>query len=142
MTCNPHQLESGHWHCDVCGYTSKRPLDKPFRKQCSPADHTQPRTTPRSLSVGDHLERLLRELGISPHKGCQCAKLKKRMNELGVEGCKEHRAELAQELADKSWEFSVFDSLRAAGNAIAKGLPINPLDRFGSLIDIAIARTK
>jgi hypothetical protein len=141
MTCHPRQLDSGHWHCPECGYTSKRPLTAPFRKQCSPSDPAQPRP-PRVLGVGDHLERLLRELGISPHKGCQCAKLKAKMNALGVEGCRRERVRLASELAAKSWQFSAFDSLRAAGNAIALGLPISPLDRFGSLIDIAIERAE
>lgn len=66
------------------------------------------------------------------------------MNALGVDGCRANRAELVAELQAKSWDFSALDSLRAAGDALQTGLAwrINPLDRFGSLLDLAIERAE
>lgn len=143
MECNPNQLDSGHWHCAECGYTSKQPLDRPFRKACQPSDPAKPRER-KPPGVGDHLKMLWQQLRIVPSKACGCESLRRKMNALGVDGCRANRAELVAELQAKSWDFSALDSLRAAGDALQTGLAwrINPLDRFGSLLDLAIERAE
>jgi hypothetical protein len=67
-----------------------------------------------------------------------------KMNRWGVDGCREHRAEIIAHLKAAYQETSWADFATASAKAIASGLAfsINPLDPFGSLVDEAIRRAE
>jgi hypothetical protein len=64
------------------------------------------------------------------------------MDALGPAGCREHFDEIKAWLNDAAAKASWLDKLRAAGNALAAGLMIDPLDVAGSLVRIAIERAE
>lgn len=94
----------------------------------------------RLIGPGTELKQLLVSLGITEATGCGCAGHVRQMNTWGVEGCREHFAEIRQWLIESAAKTSWLDKARAAGNALAAGVWIDPLDVAGSLVRIAIER--
>jgi hypothetical protein len=91
---------------------------------------------------GTELRRLLKELGVTEFAGCGCANKAKQMNAWGVAGCREHFAEIRTWLDEAAAKASWLDKIRAAGNAVAAGILIDPRDVLASLITIAIERAR
>lgn len=93
---------------------------------------------------GTELHKLTAQLKLPRKSGCTCAALERRMDLLGVEGCREHRAELLAELTKNFQLYDAKDKLTAAWHSLTTGLAvrINPLDPLGSLLDLAINRAE
>lgn len=102
----------------------------------------QPKPLP--AGPGTELKKLLLSLGIASDDTCWCNKRAALMNEWGIAECRERRSEIASWLREKAEERSWVDKLQAARLAITTGiaLSINPLDLYGSLVDIAIERAR
>lgn len=91
---------------------------------------------------GSQLHRLLGTLGIHPGTNCACLSLAKRMNDLGVPGCREHRQEIVDNIRTRQDQYGWATRFKAAAAAVMTGVAwrLNPLDPIGSLVDEAIRR--
>ncbi len=92
--------------------------------------------------AGTEAMLLTKELGIEPKAGCTCGKLAAAMDTLGVEGCKLARDVLASKMKANAKQWSWLEKLSAGANAVASGIPISPLDPYGSVVDEAIRRAE
>lgn len=94
------------------------------------------------VGPGTHLVRLIKSLGFSADACDSCGGLAVQMNAWGVEGCREHRAEIVAKLKEAYAALTLAQWLSAAAAAIHSGLAfrMNPLDIEGSLLDVAIER--
>jgi hypothetical protein len=88
--------------------------------------------------VGDELKSLLKKYGLKPVKSCGCDSWAAKMNEWGIEGCSLHRAEIIAHLNMAYQAATWWDTIRAAGNAVMKDLPLT----LGGMVDEAIRRTE
>lgn len=88
---------------------------------------------------GSELKSILAELGQSAHGGCGCDDYAKKMDRWGVAGCRLNRSEIVQHLKSQAkWR----DRISGAIGAVKKGLWLNPLHPFESLVDEAIRRAE
>ncbi len=94
--------------------------------------------------VGSEVKELSRSLGFQPTKQCGCEKLRRKMDRLGVAGCRQEFASLAEQLREKYDATSWSDRAKASGWAVLTGLAfaLNPLDPIGSLLTEAIRRAE
>jgi hypothetical protein len=94
---------------------------------------------------GTELHNMLHAAGIRP-TGCagKCHARMQQMNKWGVEGCREHRAEIIAWMRGSYREFTVREKLSAAKGAVASGLAPSLISRdvFGAMIDEAIRRAR
>lgn len=105
MNCD-YQPVGKLFTCSVCGDTR----DRVYRRVCH-ADRTAPDSRP--LQVGDCAKFIIRrDYGIEPCGGCHRTAV--RMNGLGVDGCREHLEELAEELQSNATEMNWATLLKAA----------------------------
>jgi len=101
-------------------------------------NHTPPTQAAPSQLVGDALTALLREYGLAAKSSCSCKSWAGRLNEWGVAGCREHRAEIIAHLAEAYHAATWWDTFRAAGSAVYHSLPLT----LGGMVDEAIRRTE
>ena len=104
---------------------------------------------PAPISVPDYgpgteLKAIFTTLGQTESLGCACEALAKQMNVWGVEGCRKNRPRIIKQIRETAEKKSWGDTLWASAAAVKSGLAlqINPLDRFGSLVDLAIQRAE
>lgn len=150
--------------CLKCGYqlpakiknasTVKRSCTVPESPSEYEIDLAQDRARDRELAEterlpGSQLEKLTKELKIGKPSSCnRCQTLKRRMNDLGIDGCKKNRDSLTSELQANAgkWGWTEFISnyTTAALSAVVTGnvFRLNPLDPYGSMIDEAIRRAE
>lgn len=95
-------------------------------------------------SPGSRLAMLIHSLGQKPDN-CDgsCKEMIVKMNDWGIEGCREHRVEIVKHLNKAYKKMTTREKFMAAAGAWEAGLgmKINPLDITGSLVDIAIERS-
>jgi hypothetical protein len=108
-----------------------KPPPKPFKL------NPPTQATPSQL-VGDALTALLREYGLAAKSTCSCKSWAGKMNEWGVAGCREHRAEIVAHLAEAYHAATWWDTFKAAGSAVYHSLPLT----LGGMVDEAIRRTE
>lgn len=90
---------------------------------------------------GTELKRILVALGLTAD-GCQCESRASRMDEWGVAGCRQRRAEIEEwlrgEYARRSWG----EKVKAAVLAVSSGLAfhLDPFDPAPGLLEEAICR--
>jgi len=140
MTCIFQQLTDGKWHCRQCGYTTKRPYERPPQKECSGA----PRVPPIDYGPGTELKKIIAAYRLVPTETCGCEAMIQQMNAWGIAGCREHRAEILAHLHKAYAELnpSWADQARMGAKALAMGIIINPFDPAGSLLNAAIERAR
>lgn len=86
------------------------------------------------------LGKLIVELGVKFN--CKaCAELAAKMQQWGLAGCREHRAEIAKEINSRIGEVSWATIALAAAKAVMK-FPIDLRDPVGSMVDEAIRRAE
>lgn len=127
--------------CKRCGQVTN-PTPHPFEKI-----HATCRAGARDTShlPGSILGAMLKAAAPTRKAGCGvCAEMVRKMNGWGAAGCREHRAEIIQQLKDSYDEMSALERLQAVAGFAVSGLAfsINPLDPFGSLVDEAIRRSE
>lgn len=115
--------------CPRCGFKAG---GRDWRKNC-PLGSGLP-------AVGSELMLMVDRIRLQNVPGCRCREMARKMNGWGVDGCREHRAEIVEHLKAAYKETSWADFAAASAKAIASGLAfkLNPLDPFGSLVDEAI----
>lgn len=93
------------------------------------------------MGPGTALKSVLHDLGINPGPGCDCHERAAQMDEWGIEGCEEHRAEITRWLYQKSAWGNLWT---AAIGSIRSGLfkTINPFNVYGSLLDESLRRAR
>lgn len=93
---------------------------------------------------GTELAGIIKQLKQKPKSGCGCGPLRREMNTLGIDGCKQERERLAGKLQENAAKYGLADKARAALAAAASGLAlqINWLDPCPGLIDEAIRRAE
>lgn len=116
---------------------------QPRKTLSDPAGKVQQKSPePPKEGPGTELKALLKSLGIEATEGCSCNKRMRLMDEWGVQGCRDRRAEIVawlQEERDKRGWGAV---LSAAVLGVSQGLWLNPFDLLGSLVDEAIKRAE
>ena len=93
--------------------------------------------TPSQL-VGDVMTSLLKEYGLAAKSTCSCKSWAGKLNEWGVAGCREHRAEIIAHLNEAYHAATWWDTFKAAGSAVYHSLPLT----LGGMVDEAIRRTE
>ena len=116
--------------CHVCTLYHK---DERYRKLWDRDDPGGP---------GTELKAMLLALGIQSMASCRCQEMAQRMDDLGVQGCREHRAELVEYLRQQVPALATHELALAAIRAVWSGLAIHLslTDPVGSLLDEAIRR--
>ena len=104
---------------------------KPFK--LSPPTQATP-----SQLVGDVMTALLKEYGLAAKSSCSCKSWAGKMNEWGIAGCRDHRAEIIAHLNEAYHSSTWWDTFRAAGSAVYHSLPLT----LGGMVDEAIRRTE
>lgn len=103
-----------------------------------PSDHVV--VPPPAHGPGTQLKAIFASLGINPKSQCQCNEKSAWMNRWGVDGCRERRDIIVGWLRDSKHWFDSEEVAKAAYMALRSGLAfkLNPLDLFGSVVDLAI----
>jgi hypothetical protein len=125
---------------ECCGHDRCSNYDNPklLHRECGKA-----RTSAADLlpvpehGPGRELHELLEQLGFNIG-GCNCQEWIDRMNRWGVDGCREHRAEIIAHLEEEKDSATLTEKLKAGVLAIANGLPLT----IGGLVDEAIRRAE
>lgn len=91
---------------------------------------------------GTELAGIIKELRQKQSAGCGCAAMRREMNKLGVDGCRQERDRLAGKLRTKLAKLGFSEKVRAALATAMTGIArkINWLDPCPGLIDLAIER--
>ena len=99
---------------------------------------------PAACGPGCQAKRILDSLHIPPLAGCDCAGYARRMDEWGVDGCREHFAEIVERFRSYASKYDWGTKLRAAALAVKTGLAIrlNPLDPAPGIVQEAIRRAE
>ena len=118
------------------GYRLNRGLSP--HAQTKPFKLDPPKQLTTTQLVGDALTALLKEYGLAAKSTCSCKSWAGKLNEWGVAGCREHRAEIVAHLAEAYHSSTWWDTFRAAGSAVYHSLPLT----LGGLVDEAIRRTE
>lgn len=109
---------------------------------CVAADRPEHPVTFDPQGPGTELKKILESLGVTPTANCACNQRAEEMNNLGVEGCRAKRDEIAGWLREGSSAWGWREKLAAAASAVAQGLAfrLNVLDPYPGLVDEAIRR--
>lgn len=104
----------------------------------------QPAYIPIQHGPGTELRKLTDSLQIHGKCGGKCGEMLAKMNTWGVDGCREHRAEIVAHLAKAYHGLTWAEVSKAATGAVTSGLVlrIKPWDVCGSLVDLAIERAE
>lgn len=96
------------------------------------------------IGPGTELKAILRRLGIVSGPNCECNSKVAVMDQRGVEGCAETRDEIVDWIKHGAPRWGWADHLKAAALAVITGeaWKLNPLDPYGSLVDLAIVRAR
>lgn len=96
------------------------------------------------IGPGTELKAILRRLGIVSGPNCECNSRVAVMDQRGVDGCAETRDEIVSWIKDGAPRWGWADHVKAAALAVITGEAwrLNPLDPYGSLVDLAIARAR
>lgn len=86
--------------------------------------------------AGDELFDVLKEIGVKPASGCDCAKLRREMNQLGPDGCRERSAGLVKQLQKNAAKYGLGEWAAAGWSALWQGKPLT----LAGLLDLAIER--
>lgn len=126
-----------HWGLPV---TAPKPAPERAPK---PAPIPKAKEAPKG-GAGTEMMKMADSLKVGMPSGCSCKSLAARMDAWGVQGCLEHRAEIVAEMAANAKKVPFYQRMRAALLALPAGvaLEINPLDVYGSLVDLAIRRAE
>lgn len=120
----------------VAGYRAKTTRANPTSGK--PFKLTPPKQLTPTQLVGDALTKLIAEYGLAAKSSCSCKSWAGKMNEWGVAGCREHRAEIVAHLGEAYHAATWWDTFRAAGSAVYHSLPLT----LGGMVDEAIRRTE
>lgn len=93
---------------------------------------------------GTEFEKLTEKLRLRKLSNCSCNTLIRRMNQLGVSGCRRERPKLLVDMKANYSLYGTSDKLWAAFHAITTGLAfkVDPLDPLPGLLDEAIIRAE
>ena len=139
---------------DICDGTANLPLTGPHGRnaylaswgmltievpsELRPFKLNPPTQYASTQLVGDVMTALIREYGLAAKSTCSCKSWAGKMNEWGVAGCREHRAEIIAHLGEAYHAATWWDTFRAAGSAVYHSLPLT----LGGMVDEAIRRTE
>jgi hypothetical protein len=92
----------------------------------------------RVVGVGDCFVAITRELGVKPASGCDCAKLRSEMNQLGPDKCRERKSGLVARLQRNAAKYGLGEWAAAGWSALWQGKPLT----LSGLLDLAIQRAE
>jgi hypothetical protein len=107
----------------------------------SPLDGTQIFKDQPIGGPGTELKKLLTELGTNLALNCGCNSYAAQMDQWGVDGCRERRAEVIAHLTNQWKNLGWWDKVRLGTRALVKGYA-SPSDPVGYLVDEAIRRAE
>lgn len=89
---------------------------------------------------GSQLWNLLKSIGVKTKPGCTCIALAEKMNRLGVDGCREERPWICEQIRTNLQRYGWGELTVAAVKAIGLGLAwqLDVMDPIGSAVDEAI----
>ena len=92
MNCTLIQLDSGHWHCSECGYTSISTSEIMPSKLC---------IRPTSIiGIGTCMRKIISRLHVQQSQGCGCSELEWELNKLTPQEVLDNRSVYEQKLRD------------------------------------------
>jgi hypothetical protein len=102
------------------------------------------RLWPANAGPGTEMKKILGSLGVNPSPTCDCNAFAVRMDEWGVEGCREHFDEIVEQLQKHHGRWGWAAHIKAAALAVKTGLAfkLDPLNPFPSLVREAINRAE
>lgn len=91
---------------------------------------------------GTELAAILRRWGIAAGAGCDCKAKAATMDQWGVAKCRERRGEIVGWIAEGAPRWGWAERIKAVALAVATGdaFQLDPVDPYGSLVDLAINR--
>jgi len=93
---------------------------------------------------GTELSSLIKLLGLRRKEGCDCCAMIAKMDRWGIDGCREHRAEIVAHLNKAYHGLTWAEVAAATAGVVITGLAwkIDRHDIAGSLLDLAIERAE
>ena len=133
--------------CLTCGHETNPLNVEPgqVNRECS--GNGKPKEKPPGFP-GTELLNLTAELGIRHPKRCDCKRLARWMDRIGVNGCLVHFQHIVGRVRDNAaiwgWKDKLFNTATAAWKAVLSGLvlQIDPRDPIPGLVEIAIRRAE
>lgn len=115
-----------------------------FAAVSPPLNPPPQRRLPPPQRPGLELKQLFESLGVTLPNCFSCGQAGKRMDQLGVEGCRRERDALIADIKSRAKDVPMTTWLTAAANAVTTGLifAINPLDPIPGLFDEALRRAE
>lgn len=98
-----------------------------------------------TFGPGDAMAEITNELGLAEKSDCSCKSLRRKMNELGIEGCERQRDWIVQQLEANAAKWSWLEKLQIAASNVTNPLALAIAFRgniYHALLDEAIARAK
>lgn len=123
--------------CSACGFSMAWTRPSLPRREC-----TKPLPPAPAFGPGTELASLIKQLGGTDEHGCGCDAFREQMNRWGVDGCRDHRAEIVAQLAASAAKWGIGDWIAGGWQAVTSGLlfSVANADPIGSLVDLAIQR--
>lgn len=127
--------------CAACGH-SEVTVTENFYRECG-TDNTASAGN-FGAGPGTEITAMFKALGAEPKPGCLCAVRADQMDRLGIDGCREHRAEVLGWLREAYDVTGWAERFKAARLALTTGLAfkIDWRDPLSSLLDEAIRRAE
>jgi hypothetical protein len=133
--------------CPICGFKAG---GRDWHKNCTGPESTgPPRPTPippLGYGPGGELKNLFASYRLTGAQGCGCDQYAEQMDRWGVEGCREHRAEIVARLeaarGQLGWTEHLIATAHALKQVVAGGFVPSTTDPCGSLVDEAIRRAQ
>lgn len=129
----------GRISCERCGYSMSWTRDVLPKRNCQ-----EPPPPAPAFGPGTELAALVKQIGGADQHGCGCDAMIEKMNRWGVDGCREHRAEIIAQLTASAAKWGIADWVKGGLLAIYRGtaMLLDPRDPIGSLVDLAIATSR
>jgi hypothetical protein len=123
------------YRCPVCGREVRSSVADPaqLKAQCGPLVALPPTRGP-----GTEFFKVCKEVGVRQKPGCDCANLRRAMDEAGVEGCRRNRDCFLRKLRNNLECYTITEKAAAAWAVLWQGKPWS----LDGMLELAIQRAE
>jgi hypothetical protein len=99
---------------------------------------------PKGEGPGTEMQAMLKEIGVEAKPNCGCKAMAQRMDMLGPDGCRKEREQIVKSISENAEKWSWYERVQIAAKMAVSGVAwkLSPLDPYGSLFDVALARAE